>query len=121
MKPEQIIELLKEPNLRVFDKNNVEYMVKHSSGYNTIYFWAGGFYDRFATEIEEDYKNLIQWVPNLQRIEKEMDSEYLPIWTKVDGIIDINEKFVRLNGRYYTINYLEKLLDKIKDFKNIEL
>jgi hypothetical protein len=50
-----------------------------------------------------------------------MDSEYFPIWTKEEGIINQSENFVKLKDRYYTITFLEQLIDKINEFKKINI
>jgi hypothetical protein len=55
------------------------------------------------------------------RIEIPYEGEYYPVWTKEDGIIDLNEKFVRLNGRYYTIPFLENLINKVNEFKRLNI
>lgn len=53
------------------------------------------------------------------RIEIIHNDEYYPVWTEEDGIIQLNQAFVRLNGRYYTIPFLEGLINKFNDIKAI--
>jgi hypothetical protein len=35
--------------------------------------------------------------------ERRFEKEYLPIWTKEDGIIQNDEKFIKIKGKYYRI------------------
>ncbi|WP_104381715.1 hypothetical protein [Sphingobacterium sp. HMA12] len=64
---------------------------------------------------------LAEKLDKIIRIEIRQEGEYYPVWTREDGIIDLNEKFVRLNGRYYTIPFLENLINKIDEFKRLNI
>ena len=117
-----MIELLKLGAIRVIDENQNEYTITHTCNDTNTYFWKGGFYAAYRNIDDcEQFKFLAQRLTEIIRIEKFMDSEYYPIWTKEEGLITQNENFVKLNGRYYTIAFLEQLLDKITEFKRINI
>ena len=62
-----------------------------------------------------------QTLNKISRVERKIEKEYLPIWTKEDGLIENNEKFIKIKGKYYTIKFIENLFDKISEFKKINL
>ncbi len=118
----EMIEFLKQGSIRVVGSNQSVYTINHTSNDTVIYFWNSGYYSSFSNEPEgRNYNSLLEKLSTIIRIEKEMDSEYYPIWTKEDGIIQQGENFVRLKGRYYTVRFLEKLIDQIIDFKKINI
>jgi hypothetical protein len=107
---------LSDDSIRVISDTDDIYRIQNRS--HSIYFWKFG-YERF--DIYEDINKLDQKLiiklSNIVRIEKKIDSDYLPIWTKEEGLITQTDQFVRLNGRYYTIKFLEQLLTKIQEIK----
>lgn len=126
MEPIEMIEFLKREsklgNVRVEDSYGI-YEISHTCNDTVIYFWAGGCYASYNNHDENNssYQGLLKRLTQVNRIEKYMDKQYYPIWTKEDGLITQTESFVILNGRYYTIKFLEQLLDKITDFKKINI
>lgn len=122
MEVKEMIDLLKSGGIRVYDVSQSEYSISHTCNNTVIYFSNGGFYTSYSNiEGRKTYDELVEQLSRIIRIEKRIDSEYYPIWTKEDGLITQTEQFVRLNGRYYTINFLEQLIEKINDFKKINL
>jgi len=122
MEIKEMIELLKHGDIRVFDESQSEYSISHTCNNTVIYFWRGGYYTSYSnTEETKTYNELVERLSRIIRVEKRIDSEYYPIWTKEDGLITQTEQFVRLKGRYYTINFLEQLIDRIYDFKKINI
>lgn len=122
MDVKEMIDLLKSGGIRVFDVSQSEYSISHTCNNTVIYFSNGGFYTSYSNiEGRKTYDELVEQLSRIIRIEKRIDSEYYPIWTKEDGLITQTEQFVRLKGRYYTINFLEQLIEKINDFKKINL
>lgn len=112
MNKEEILSLLDQDSIRIVtDFQAIQYVeVSGSSVYFRFIPNSGrqGPYERFPRSDEK----LDQRLNSIIRIEKKYIDQYYPIWTKDDGIIDINEKFVRLNGKFYTITFLEDLLRK---------
>ncbi len=112
MNKEEILSLLDQDSIRIVtDFQAIQYAeVSGSSVYFRFIPNSGGQgpYERFSRSDEK----LDQRLNSIIRIEKKYNDRYYPIWTKDDGIIDINEKFVRLNGKFYTIAFLEDLLRK---------
>ena len=126
MDKKEIIELLKQGSIKVIEKNQQEYRITHTCNNTTIYFWLTGNDGLYSSYVNNDencvtYHYLLKRLDDVIRIEKEFDNEYFPIWTKEDGLINQSEIFVKLNGRYYTIKFLEQLLLKIKEFKKINI
>jgi len=123
MEAKEMIEFLKQESIRVIDEDQNTYRISHTCNDTVIYFWQGSFYSSYNNDDEtnDTYLELLKWFPRIIRIEKEMDSEYFPIWTKEDGEIMQGVSFVKLKGRYYTINFLEKLIDQIREIKNINI
>ncbi|HAH22806.1 MAG TPA: hypothetical protein DCL77_03415 [Prolixibacteraceae bacterium] len=123
MEPTEMIKLIIDGTIRVFFDGSEYSFTPELNRNNTFYFWLNPqSYDSYKNvKIDHPDANLIARLSTLTRIEKLMGSEYYPIWTKEDGLITQTENFVRLNGRYYTIQFLEELLDKITDFKRINI
>lgn len=122
MKTNEMIELLKGGAVKVIDENQLEYTITHTCNNTNTYFWRGGFYSAYRNIDDcNEYRQLEKLLSQIIRIEKYIDSEYYPIWTKEDGLITQTEHFVKLHDRYYTISFLEKLIDKVKEFKKINL
>lgn len=119
----EMIELLKIGDIRVFDVSQSVYTISHTRNNTVIYFWDEYRFYKSYNNIEglPSYDELVELLSSIVRIEKKFDSEYYPIWTKEDGLITQTEQFVRLKGRYYTITFLEQLIDKVKDLKKINL
>lgn len=107
---------LNEDSIRVIDDLGKVYDIGNKS--NSIYFRAD-YYQRYDIYEDRDKldQGLIIRLNKIVRIEKKMDSEYFPVWTKEEGLINQTENFVKLNGRYYTIKFLEQLLIKIHEIK----
>ena len=53
----------------------------------------------------------------LEAVEKKFGEERYPIWTIDDGIIEDFTHFVKIRGKYYTINQIECIFDKIEEIK----
>jgi hypothetical protein len=120
MEGREMIEILKQGD-QLIDEFNHDYDLKFSRNYSVIYFWRSGLYALYDTNNEEHYDLLLKRLDQIVRIDKKIDSEYFPIWTKEDGIITQSDKLVRLKGKYYTIVFLEKLIDRIIEFKKISI
>jgi hypothetical protein len=127
MEAKEMIEYLKQDDLKVIFESQVESKIRHTCNNTKIYFYYdGGTYDSFGNEVNPEHggynSTLLDMLSRIIRIEKTIDSkEYFPIWTKEDGEITQSDKFVKLNGRYYTIKFLEQLIDKISEFKKINI
>lgn len=109
---------INDDSIRVICDTEEVYRIENKS--NSIYFWRGNYelFDIYEDINKLDHK-LIKKLSKIVRIEKKMDSDFFPIWTKEDGLINQTENFVKLNGRYYTIKFLEQLLIKIQEIKKI--
>ena len=83
----------------------------------SIYFQreGGGTYNRF--ELDEDERIAKYLDDFVVRIEKKMDDEYFPIWTREDGIIEDYSHFVKVRGKYYSIKQLESIFEEIETIK----
>ena len=83
----------------------------------SIYFQSegGGTYNRF--ELDEDERIAKYLDDFVVRIEKKMDDEYFPIWTREDGIIEDYSHFVKVRGKYYSIKQLESIFEEIETIK----
>ncbi len=127
MEPKEMIEFLKQDSLRVFEGSYTVYDIRHTNSETTIYFWNfNGYPNSYSSYVnnQEDsgsYQSLLKRLSEITIIEKRIDSEYYPIWTKEDGLITQNENFVRINGRYYTIKFLEQLLSNISESDSIKI
>lgn len=115
MEVKEMIQFLNQESIQVIYDSEQVFSISHTSC--KIYFWNGGFYNSY----EENDERLISVLSSIVRIEKKIDSEFYPIWTKEDGIINQNENFVKLNGKYYTIKFLELLIEQIREFKKINI
>ena len=109
---------LSDDSIRVITDTDDIYRIENKS--HSIYFWKYGYtlFDIYD-DINKLDKNLIDKLSKIVRIEKKIDSEFFPIWTKEEGLITQTDQFVRLNGRYYTIKFLEQLLTKIQEIKQL--
>jgi hypothetical protein len=127
MEPKEMIEFLKQGSLKVYEGKDMVHTISHTCNGTNIYFYdhrsSQTYYSSYNNNNEESesYQQLLKRLQGIHRIEKLIDSKYYPIWTKEDGIIIQSDKFVKLNGKYYTIKFLEKLLKKFKDFQNINI
>ena len=124
MEVKEMIEFLKLGNLRVIENSQRDYGISHTCKNTVIYFTKEGssIYDSYGNyKDSKTYNDLLIRLSRIVRIEKKMYGEYFPIWTKEDGLITQTEKFVKLRGRYYTINFLEQLIDKISEFKKLNI
>ncbi len=129
MEAKKMLEFLQKGGNPVYDESLSPFRVFFTRGNSIIYFYkitaegANGHFDSY--QIYDETGKIVQAVldrlASLVRIEKEMDSEYYPIWTKEDGEITQTENFVKLNGKYYTIKFLEQLLNNINEFKRINI
>ena len=72
------------------------------------------YYSRFSLK---DEKGKEEYLNAIVKVEKEIDGEFFPIWTREDGIVKDYEQFVRINGRYYTIAQLEHIFSAIESIK----
>lgn len=81
----------------------------------SIYFQREGTYNRF--ELDEDERIAKYLNDFVVRIEKKMDDEYFPIWTREDGIIEDYSHFVKVRGKYYSIKQLESIFEEIEAIK----
>lgn len=122
MDAKEMLKLLEQGLIRVVFENQTTADIRHTHGVEVIYFWNGGYYSSFVKDENNPYYGkLLKKLSEIIRIEKLMDNKYYPIWTKEDGLITQTEDFVKLNGRYYTISFLESLIDKISEFKKINI
>jgi hypothetical protein len=118
----KMIELLKKGDIRVVMESQSIFTISFTCNNRVIYFHNSGSYDSYSVNPSGlSYKNLLGRLSSIIRIEKIIDSEYYPIWTKEDGEIIRGENFVKLRGRYYTIYFLEQLIDKISEFKKMNI
>ena len=119
MNLEQFIRDLNEGWVKVVDQDQRVSYVERKRLVSSFYFWSeprwAPPYDVFSGE------ELTKKLNKIIRIEIPYENDYYPVWTKEDGVIDLNEKFVRLNGRFYTIPFLEDLIRKVGDFKKINI
>ena len=81
----------------------------------SIYFQREGTYNRF--ELDEDERIAKYLDDFVVRIEKKMDDEYFPIWTREDGIIEDYSHFAKVRGKYYSIKQLESIFEEIETIK----
>lgn len=81
----------------------------------SVYFQREGTYNRF--ELDEDERIAKYLNDFVVRIEKKMDDEYFPIWTREDGIIEDYSHFVKVRGKYYSIKQLESIFEEIETIK----
>jgi hypothetical protein len=122
MEVNEMIELLKQGSIRVITDNQTAYFVTHTCNNTNTYFWNNGRYIAYGNyEGANGYDQLQTVLSRVIRIEKHIDTDYYPIWTKEDGVITQSDKFVKLKGRYYTTAFLEQLIDKIIEFKKINI
>ena len=123
METQEIIKFLQQDNLRVVTSYHKTFYVKHTGTFDAIYFnTLGTQYKSYSVSINHpNYQSLERQIQSIIRIEKKLDEEYYPIWTKNDGFITESDKFVKLKGKYYTHRFLEKLIDILVDFKEITL
>jgi hypothetical protein len=118
----KMIELLKNGDIRVVTEPQIIFSISFTRKNSVIYFHNNGLYDSYSVSPSGlSYKTLLGRLSLIIRIEKRIDSEYYPIWTKEDGEIMRGENFVKLRGRYYTIYFLEQLIDKISEFKKMNI
>jgi len=68
---------------------------------------CGGYYP-YAWGSKEIYA----FFRKVVRIEKEINGEWKPVYTKYDGIISSDEPMAKIGYRYYTEKYLQHILDK---------
>jgi hypothetical protein len=81
----------------------------------SVYFQdEAGYYDSFGLCEKE---NIYKYVSRIVRVEKKFGEERYPIWTIDDGIIEDFTHFVKIRGKYYTINQIECIFDKIEEIK----
>ena len=66
---------------------------------------------------EKDHGKIMSLMDSVVRIDEYMDGEYYPVWTLEEGFVQEGQTFIKLNGKYYSAKFLEKLLDKISDLK----
>ena len=122
MEAKEMIDLLKLGRIRVITENQTVYDVAHTCNNTNTYLWSNGRYNAYGNyEGANGYDQLLTVLSRIIRIEKKIGTEYYPIWTKEDGVITQSDKFVKLKGRYYTTEFLEQLIDKIIEFKNINI
>lgn len=115
METKELFELLLKSNpTTVFYKGGESRNCWQSSG--SIYFQIGGsFYDRFSLDEKEQ---IYKYLENIIRVEKEIDGDKYPIWTVDDGIIEDLNHFVRIRGKYYTVNQQERIFEQIEEVKS---
>lgn len=121
---DNLLELIKENGLLVYEESGV-YVIQLNTSNTSIYFTQNGgneYYTRYSLSKEDKtYISLIERLTKINRVEKKIENEYLPIWTIEDGLIENNEKFIRIKGKLYTIRFIENIFDKISEFKKINL
>lgn len=110
-----IRELNKDWTKLVYKNQHVNY-IEIKSGFR---FWNQP--RRTTPYFDVECEELTKRLNDVVRIEISHNGDYYPVWTKEDGIIELNQMFVRLNGRYYTIPFLEDLINKVQDFKTINI
>ena len=76
--------------------------------YNQLGDFKGPGYAHYAWGSKEIYA----FFRKVVRIEKEINGEWKPVYTKFDGIISSDEPMVKIGYRYYTEKYLQHILDK---------
>lgn len=121
---EELIELIQEGGLKVYEGNEI-YETRLNSPRTSIYLTetrTNYYYARYSlNKSDKTYLEFIERLSRINRVERRFEKEYLPIWTKEDGIIQNDEKFIKIKGKYYTIKFIENLFDKINEFKKINL
>ena len=120
MEPEDFIRIIQQNSgLRFIDINQTE--IRHGfASAGTISFWYNGGWglDCGFNPTDTSLKNFLS---TFIRVEKLIGTDFFPIWTKEDGEILANEIIIKLNGRYYTAKYLEMLLNKVSELKELNL
>ena len=61
-----------------------------------------------------EYKGNPNW--NIIRVERKVDDVFYPIWTKIDGDIDANVEIIKINNRYYSKRFIEKVFSQLKEW-----
>ena len=49
------------------------------------------------------------------RIENEINGEWKPVYTKFDGVITPEEPLVKVGSKYYTLKFLEDIINQNKN------
>lgn len=93
-----------------FSYNGSSIYFRHFNGQQTY-----STYDRFYWSQEED---ILKYMDNIVRIDKNMDGEYYPLWTIEEGFVKEGQSFIKLNGKYYSSTFLEKLLNSITEIRS---
>ena len=114
----QDIFTLLQQNDRIWDSGGYSRTVDFNLSHSVVYFKGVTNYKQLDTANKGEISD---YLSNIVRIERQFEGETHPIWTIEDGIISQNEKFVRLHGKFYTIKFLEELIDKIKEIKNLNI
>lgn len=101
-----------ESKVRIWDSKQVICRYVWWTGptlyYNQLGDFKGPGYALYAWGSKEIYA----FFRKVVRIEKEINGEWKPVYTKFDGIISSNEPMAKIGYKYYTEKYLQHILDK---------
>ena len=109
---------LREKNIKAYENRNNkenELNIEFNNYGNRICFSNNRAYAWYDFTLKDD--GLIERLSYITRVEKNIDGQFYPIWTKEDGEFENTVNFVKLNGRYYSIVFLEQLLNIIAKVK----
>jgi hypothetical protein len=83
-----------------------------------IYLWRDG---SVITNQQDRYdpntlKHLTNSDYDIIRVERQLDEEYHPIWTQIDGDIGADISIIKINERYYTKRFIENVFAQLKEW-----
>ena len=94
------------------------------NGSSVYFYWKDKTYHRIDMSTESCKKhnsqNLLKDINRIIRVEKQIEGQWLPVWTKADGFIETDfQTFAYIGERYYTFKELEQIIEEIKSLKQV--
>ena len=101
-----------ESKVRIWDSKQVIGRYVWWTGPTLYYNQLGDFKGPEYAHYAWGSKDIYAFFRKVVRIEKEINGEWKPVYTKFDGIISSDEPMAKIGYKYYTEKYLQHILDK---------
>ena len=93
------------------------------NGSSVYFYWKDGTYRRVAMTEEcskFNSQSLLDDINSIVRVEKNIDENWLPVWTSTDGFVNTDfQSFAYIGKRFYTFKELEQIIEEVKSLKKV--
>ncbi len=104
-----------ESKVRIWDSTSVMGFYVWWTGSTLYYNQLGNFKGPGCAHHAWGGNEIYAFFRKVVRIENEINGEWKPVYTKFDGVITPEEPLVKVGSKYYTLKFLEDIINQNKN------